>query len=49
LTALLGNKTIYHWWNTDSKLIDIGSSKRCKNISLVVDHAILIRYYWWEI
>jgi len=45
LTALIGKNTIYQWYNTDSKIIDIASCKACKNISLDVENAILIRYY----
>jgi len=45
LTALIGKNTIYQTLNTDFKIIDIASCKACKNISLVVENAILIRYY----
>ena len=38
LTAMIGEIT-------DSKLIDIAPCKACKNISMVVENAILIRYY----
>jgi hypothetical protein len=46
LTALIGKNTIYQTKNTDSKLIDIANCKTCKNILLVVEYAILIRYYY---
>jgi len=45
LTAVTDKYTMYQRYNTDSKLIDIASCKACKNISLVVENAILIRYY----
>jgi len=45
LTALIGKKTMYQRLNTDSKLIYIASCKAYKNLLLVVDNAILIRYY----
>jgi len=45
LTALIGKNELYQRLNTNSKLIDIASCKACKNISLVVENAILIRYY----
>jgi len=45
LTAVIDKNTIYRRYNTDSKLIDIASSTACKSISLVVENAILIRYY----
>jgi len=45
LTAVIGKDTMYQRQNTDSKLIDIASCKTCKNISLVVENAILIRYH----
>jgi len=45
LTAAIGKNTIYQRSNTDSELIDIASCKACKNISLVVENAIWIRYY----
>ena len=46
LTVLLGKNTIYHRKNMDSKLIHITNCKTCKNISFVVEYAILIRYYY---
>ena len=45
LTAVIGKDRRYQRQNTDSKLIDIASCKTCKNISLVVENAILIRYH----
>jgi len=45
LTALICKNTIFPRFNTDFKLIDIASCKACKNISLVVENTILIRYY----
>jgi hypothetical protein len=42
---LLGENTIYQRYNTESKLIDIASCTACKNIYLVVENAILIKYY----
>jgi len=45
LTAVIDKNTMYQRYNTDSKLIDITSCKACKYISLVVENAILIRYY----
>jgi len=45
LTTLMGKNTIYQRLNTDSKLIDIASCKACTNLFLVVENAILIRYY----
>jgi len=45
LITVLGKNTIYQRLNTDSKLIDIASCKACKNILLVVENTILIRYY----
>jgi len=45
LTTLRGKNSIYQRQNTDSKLIDITSCTACKNILLVVENAILIRYY----
>jgi len=45
LTALIGKHTIDQRYNTDSTLIDIASCKTCKNISLVDENSILIRYY----
>jgi len=44
LTTLIGKNTRYQRWNTDSKLINISSCKACKDILLVVDNAILLRY-----
>jgi len=44
LTAQIGKNTIYQRYNTHSSLIYIGSCKACKNILLVVENAILIRY-----
>ena len=43
--ALIENNIICQRWNTDSKFIDIASCKVSKNISLVVEKTILIRYY----
>jgi len=45
LSTLIGPNTIYQWYNTNSKFIDIASCKARKNILLVVENAILIRYY----
>jgi len=45
LTAVIDENPMYQRYNTDSKLIGIASCKACKNISLVVENAILIRYY----
>ena len=45
LTAMIGKSTIYQTYNTDSKSIDIATCKACKTILLVVNNAILIRYY----
>jgi len=45
LSAVIDQKTMYQRYNTDIKLSDIASCKACKNISLVVDNAILIRCY----
>ena len=45
LTTLIGENTIYQRWNTDSKFVDIASSNACKTLLLVVENAILIRYY----
>jgi len=45
LTAVMDKNTMYQRYNTDSKLIDIACCKACKNTSLVVENAILIRYY----
>ena len=42
LTALIAKNTIYHRFNTDSKLIYIASCKAYKNTLLVVENAILI-------
>jgi len=44
-TALRGKNTIYQWKNMDSKLINITNCKTCKNMLLVVENTILIRYY----
>jgi len=44
LTALIGKNTMYLRCNTDSKLIVIASCKPCKNLSSVVENAILMRY-----
>jgi len=46
LTALAGTNTIYQSWNTDAKLIHIAKCTTCKSALLVVEIAILIRYYW---
>jgi len=45
LIALIGKNTIEQRYNTNSKLMDIASSKACNHISLVVENAILISYY----
>jgi len=45
LTAVIHKNSMYQSDNIDSKLIDIASCKACKNLSLVVENAILIRYY----
>ena len=45
LTALIGKHTLYQSYNTVSKSIDLASCQACKNILLVVENAILIRYY----
>jgi len=45
LTALLANNTIYWWWNTDTKLIDIANCSTSKSTLLVAENTILIRYY----
>jgi hypothetical protein len=42
----LGTITIHQRKNTDSKVIDIAHWKICKNVSLVVEYAILIRYQY---
>jgi len=44
LTTLVSKSNIYQRYNTDSKWIDIASCKACKNISSVVENAILIWY-----
>jgi hypothetical protein len=45
LTSLIGKYTVYSRKNTNSKLINIGSCKTCKNVLLVVENTILLRYY----
>jgi len=45
LTTIIGKNTIYQRKNTDSKLIYIASCKAYKNVLLVVENAILTRYY----
>jgi len=45
LTAPIGKNTTYRRLNKDSNVIVIANCKACKNISLVVEHAILMRYY----
>jgi hypothetical protein len=45
-TTLLGNTTIYQWWITNTKLINIASCSIRKSTLLVAVNAILIRYYW---
>jgi len=45
LTTGIGKNTIYERENTDSKLFHIVTCKTSKNILLVVQNAILIRYY----
>ena len=45
LTALIRKKTTYQRHNTGSKLIDIAHCKTPNNLLLVVENAILIRYY----
>jgi len=45
LTVLIGNNAIYQSYIPNSKLINIACCKACKNISLVVENAILIIYY----
>jgi len=45
VTSLIVNNTIYQRKKIDSKLIDIANSKTFKNILLVVENTILIRYY----
>jgi hypothetical protein len=45
LNAIIGKNTIHQRLNTDSKLIYIASCKAYKNILLVVEKTILIRYY----
>jgi len=44
-TTLIAKNTIYQKSNTDSELIDIANCKTCKSALLVVENAILIRYY----
>jgi hypothetical protein len=46
LTAIIGKNTIFQRYNTNSKLIYIASCIAYKNIFLVVENAILIRYYY---
>jgi hypothetical protein len=45
LTGLIGKNTIYQRYYTDSKLLDMANCKTCTNILLVVENAILMRYY----
>jgi hypothetical protein len=45
LPSLIGKSTMYEWLNMDSQLNNIANCKVCKNILLVVDNTILIRYY----
>jgi len=45
LSTLLCKNTLYLMYNTDSKLIDIASFTAFKNISIVGENMILIRYY----
>jgi len=45
LTTLIAKNTIYQRYNPDSKLLDIGCCKVCKNRLLVVENVILIRHY----
>jgi len=46
LPALIGTNTIFERKNRDSKLNDIASCKTSKNILLVLDYTMLIRYYY---
>jgi len=45
-TTLIGKHTIYQRYNTDSKFVDIAHCKASKSVLLVVENAILIRYYF---
>jgi len=45
LITSIAKNTIYQKYNMDSKLINIANCNTCKNISLVVENVILIRYY----
>jgi len=45
MTALILKNTIYQRLKTDSKMIDIANCKTSKNILMVVENVILIRYY----
>jgi hypothetical protein len=44
LSAIIGKNTLYHRYNTNSKLIYLVSWKAYKNTLLIVENAILIRY-----
>jgi hypothetical protein len=41
---LTGKNTISQTKNTDSKLMDIANCKSCKNILLVVENIMFLRY-----
>jgi len=45
-TALMGKTIIYERTNTDSKIIDIATCQKCKNILLAVESTILISHYF---
>jgi len=45
LTASIGKNIIHERYNTDSKSIGIANCKSCRNVLLVVENAILMRYY----
>ena len=45
LTAVIDKYPMYQRCNTDSKSINIASCNEYKNISFVLENAILIRYY----
>jgi len=45
-TALMGKTIIYETTNTDSKIIDIATCQKCKNILLAVESTILISHYF---
>jgi hypothetical protein len=45
LNTFIAKNTMHNRKHTDSKLIDITSRTACKHILLVVENAVLIRYY----